>query len=120
MIGPVCSTPIRSGEPAPLEDRDHGAERGQHREQEAEGRLQRDQDRAEDHDQQQEGQADDQRQVRDQRVVELLREVDVHRGAPVTRTFASVSALMSGARVPDGVHQVLGRAPRTAWSPGSR
>ncbi len=78
--GRGCSTPEQVGEPAPLEDRDDGAEGGDDAEQEAEGRLQRHQQRPEDQHQQQEGQPDDDQQVGQQRVAELARDVDVDGG----------------------------------------
>src|SRR5690606_2221020 len=98
----------QAGQPAPLEDRDDGAEGGHHRQQEAEGRLQRDQDRAEDHDQQEEGEADDQDQVGHERVVELLGHVDVHRRGAGDEDLGVGVGLQAGPGVADVVHQVLG------------
>ena len=73
ISGPVLSRLTSVGQPAPLEDRDGGAERGADGEQEAEHADQRHQQRAEHQHQQHERQADDQHQVDRQRLVERLR-----------------------------------------------
>ena len=99
--------PLHQAERALLEDRDGRAERGQHREQEAQGCGQRHQDRAEDDHQQDERQPDHHGQVDRQRVGELLRHVGRDRGQAGDADRRVGLVLEAGLAVAELCEQVL-------------